>query len=134
MFHCIAPTGAPVNVTLKAKSSSSISIYWVRPSKSVLHGNLIRYEIEYKRVVCNEPDPVNVTDSAWKSINVTNTSLSEEIGNLVFWSCYEVRMRAVTVGSGTYSEIMKVRTKEHRELLFFHFYRIFDDSNAFLNC
>ena len=100
---------------MKAKNSSSISIDWVKPNKSVLHGNLVRYEIEYRRVVCNESDPVSVRDSSWKSVDVISTSLSEEIGNLVFWSCYEVRMRAVTVGNGTYSDGITVRTKEHGE-------------------
>ena len=120
-----APTGSPVNVTVKAINSSSISVGWSKPGKNVLHGNLIRYEIEYRRVVCNEADPVNVTDNSWKSINVTNTSLSEEIGNLVFWSCYEVRMRAVTVGDGPYSNVTGVRTMEHGELLLSRFYSIF---------
>ena len=71
--------------------------------------------------MCNESDPVNVTDKSWKSVNVASTSLSKEIGSLVFWSCYEVRMRAVTVGNGPYSNISGVRTKEHGELVFLHF-------------
>ena len=117
--HCflpIAPTAAPVGVAVTAINASRISVTWTKPSKSVLHGNLVRYEVEYRRVVCNEADPVSVADSSWKSINVTNTSLSEEIGNLQFWSCYEVRMRAVTVGNGPYSNVTDVRTKEHGEL------------------
>ena len=126
----IAPTGSPVSVTVKAINSSSVSVGWSKPRKNVLHGNLIRYEIEYRSVVCNETDPVNVEDKSWKSINVTNTSLSEEIGNLVFWSCYEVRIRAVTVGDGPYSNVTGVRTMEHGELLLSRFYSIF---NAFIS-
>ena len=87
----------------------------------MLHGNLIKYEIEYRRVECNESDPVSVADHSWKSVNVTNTALRAEIGSLVFWSCYEVRMRAVTVGIGPYSGVMRVRTNEHGELLAFGF-------------
>ena len=117
LSHCIvwfaAPTEAPVNVTLTAINASRISVNWTKPDKSVLHGNLVRYEIEYRRVVCIESDPVSVADGTWKRMNVTSTSLSEEIGNLVFWSCYEVRMRAVTVGNGPYSNITNVRTNEH---------------------
>ena len=129
MCYClyIAPTGSPVNVTVKAINSSSISVGWSKPGNDVLHGNLIRYEIEYRRVVCNETDPVNATDGSWKSINVTNTSLSEEIGNLVFWSCYQVRMRAVTVGDGPYSNVIGVRTMEHCELLLLRFYSTFNN-------
>ena len=125
--HCIvcftAPTETPVNVTLTAINASRISVSWIKPNKSVLHGNLIRYEIEYRRVVCNESYPVSVADGTWKSINVTSTSLRKEIGNLVFWSCYEVRMRSVTVGVGPYSNITSVRTMEHGKLLFLRFYR-----------
>ena len=119
--HCFvltAPTEAPVNVTVEALNASRISVDWVKPKKSVLHGNLVRYEVEYRRIQCSESDPVSVGDSSWKSVNVTNTSLRTEIGSLVFWSCYEVRVRAVTVGSGPYSEIIQVRTTEHGELLF----------------
>ena len=119
--HCIvcftAPTEAPVSVTLTAINASRISVSWIRPNKSVLHGNLIRYEIEYRRIMCSESYPVSVADNSWKSMNVTNTSLRKEIGNLVFWSCYEVRMRAVTVGNGPYSNVIGVRTLQHGELL-----------------
>ena len=126
MFVLAAPTEAPVNVTLTAINASRISVNWTKPDKSVLHGNLVRYEIEYRRVVCNESDPVSVADGTWKRMNVTSTSLSEEIGNLVFWSCYEVRMRAVTVGNGPYSNITSVRTMEHGKLLFLRFYSCSD--------
>ena len=88
----------------------------------MLHGNLVRYDVEYRRVVCSESDPVSVSDGSWKSIKVANTSVSMQIGSLVFWSCYEVRMRAVTVGDGPYSNITDMRTMEHGVLLFFEFY------------
>ena len=126
MFHSTAPTEAPVNVTVEAINASRIAVDWIKPNKSVLHGNLVRYEVEYRRVQCSESDPVSVGDSSWKSVNVTNTSLMAEIGSLVFWSCYEVRMRAVTVGNGPYSEIIQVRTKEHGELLFLRSFSIID--------
>ena len=114
----IAPTEAPTNVTVNAINASRISVDWTKPDISVLHGTLVRYELEYRRVQCNESDPVIVTDSSWKSINVTSTASGTEIGSLVFWSCYEVRMRAVTVGNGPYSDTIEVRTNEHGELLF----------------
>ena len=108
-------------------NASSILVSWTKPNKSVLHGNLVRYEIEYKRTECSESDPVSVTGETWKSVNVTSTSLSAEIGSLVFWSCYDVRMRAVTVGNGLNSEIVKVRTNEHGEffIVFLFFWIMF---------
>ena len=127
MFAFVAPTGPPVNVSVSAVNASRISVSWVKPSKSVLHGNLIRYDMEYRRVMCNESEPVSVVAGSWKTVQVANTSVSMEIGNLVFWSCYEVRMRAVTVSKGTYSDVIEVRTTEHGELLLFHFYRMLDD-------
>ena len=75
--------------------------------------------------MCNESDPVSVVVGSWKSVQVANTSVSTEIGNLIFWSCYEVRMRAITVGDGPYSNVTNVRTKEHGELLLLRFYNIF---------
>ena len=117
-----APTRSPVNVTVKAINSSKISVIWVEPSKGVLHGNLVRYEVECKRVECNESDRVSVTeDGSWKSVNVVSASLSVEISNLVFWSRYKVRMSAVTVGSGPFSDVIDVRGNEHGELLFLGF-------------
>ena len=111
----VAPTGPPVNITVVAVNSSSVSVGWIKPDKGVLHGKLVRYEVEHRRVHCNESDPVSVTDGSWQSVNVTNTSSHTEIGSLAFWSCYEVRMRAVTVGNGPYSDVLKVRTKEDGE-------------------
>ena len=88
----------------------------------MLHGVLRRYEIEYRRVDCNESDPVSVTNSSWKLVAVANTSLSRIIGDLVFWSCYEFKVRAVTVGNGPFSDIKQLRTKEDGELFFVHLY------------
>ena len=68
--------------------------------------------------MCNETDAVSVTDGSWKMVQVGNTSLSQVIAGLVFWSCYEFRVRAVTVGNGPYSDIQQVRTKENGLLLF----------------
>ena len=110
---------------MKAINSSSISVGWSKPEKNVLHGNLIRYEVEYRRVQCIESDPVSVGDGSWRSLNVTNTSSRTELSNLIFWSCYEVKMRAVTIGKGPYSVIRRVRTKEHGKLLLLRSYSLF---------
>ena len=118
LLFFVAPTGAPVNVTVKAINSSSVSVSWSKPDKSVLHGNLRRYEIEYKRVQCSKPDPVPVSGEDWQVLRVANTSISATIRLLVFWSCYDVRMRAVSSGNGPYSNITGVRTMEHGEFLF----------------
>ena len=118
MFHFAAPTAAPVDVRITVINSSSISVDWRKPNKSVLHGVLTQYEIEYRRVECNESDPVYVPSSTtWNLVIVSNTSSSKVIGGLVFWSCYELRLRAVTVGNGPYSTVQLVRTLEDGKLL-----------------
>ena len=116
-FVLLAPTEAPGSVNVTAINASTISVSWTKPNKSVLHGNLVRYDVEYRRVECNESDPVSVVDGLWKSVTVSDTLESTEIGSLVFWSCYEVRVRAVAVGNGPFSELIQVRTMEHGELL-----------------
>ena len=119
MFHFTAPSVAPVDVRVTAINSSSISVEWRKPNKSVLHGMLRQYEIEYRRIECNESDPVSVpSNTTWNLVIVSNTSSSKVIGGLVFWSCYELRMRAVTVSNGPFSDVQRVRTMENGKLLF----------------
>ena len=117
MFRLVAPTAAPVNVRVNAVSSSSISVVWSKPNKSVLHGILRGYEIKYRRIECSEPDPVSVPNNTrWILVKVEDTSSSKAIDGLVFWSCYELQMRAVTVGNGPLSAIQQIRTLEHGRL------------------
>ena len=123
MFVITAPTVAPVDVRVAAIDSSSISVNWRKPNKSVLHGVLRQYEIEYRRIECNESEPVSVPSNAtWTQVIVSNTSSSSKvISGLVFWSCYELRMRAVTVGDGPLSDIQQMRTLEHGKLFLIDF-------------
>ena len=117
-FLSKAPTAAPGNVRFIAVSSSSISVLWSRPDKSVLHGVLRRYIIEYRRIECNESDPVYVPGTPWSMVIVSNTSSSSEvIGGLAFWSCYQMRIRAQTVGYGPSSDVQQIRTAENCMLL-----------------
>ena len=120
MFGFKAPTVAPGDVRAVAINSSSISVDWRKPNKSVLHGMLRRYEIQYRRVECNESDPVSVpSNTTWNLVILSNTSSSKVIDGLVFWSCYELRMRAVTIGNGPFSDVQQVRTKEDGKVLFY---------------
>ena len=113
----IAPTVAPSIVSIEALNSSSVSISWSKPDKSVLHGILRRYDLEYRRVECNESDPVSVKNNSWNQSRVANTSSRLMISGLEFWSCYELKVRAVTIGEGPFSVVQQVRTLEHGELL-----------------
>ena len=113
----IAPTVAPSSVIVEVINSSSISISWSKPDKSVLHGILRRYDLEYRRVECNESYPVSVKNNSWNQSRVANTSSKLMISGLEFWSCYELKVRAVTIGGGPFSVVQQVRTLEHGELL-----------------
>ena len=118
IFCFKAPTAPPVDVRVAAINSSSISVDWRKPNKSTLHGMLRKYEIEYRRIECNEFDPVSVPSNAtWTQVIVSNASSSKVISGLVYWSCYELRMRAVTIGNGPYSDVQQVRTKENGKFL-----------------
>ena len=114
MICCIviAPTDRPGNFAVIAINSSSVSLSWTEPNKSVLHGILKRYAIQYKRVQCKESNPVIVPNQEWKQVNVTNTTVSLIISNLTFWSCYEFQIMAVTIRDGPFSSIESVRTDE----------------------
>ena len=129
----IAPTAAPGNFFVNATSSSSVSLNWTKPDKSVLHGNLQRYAIQYRRVECNESDPVPVSNQNWTSVNVTNTTLTSTITKLEFWSCYKFQIMAVTVGDGPFSSMIPERTKQHGMLtvIFMPFYFFFMDDLSF---
>ena len=111
-FIVIAPTDRPGNFAVIAINSSSVSLSWTEPNKSVLHGILKRYAIQYKRVQCKESNPVIVANQEWKQVNVTNTTVSLIISNLTFWSCYEFQIMAVTIRDGPFSSIESVRTDE----------------------
>ena len=109
----IAPTDRPGNFAVIAINSSSVSLSWTEPNKSVLHGILQRYAIQYTRVQCKESNPVIVANQEWNKVNVTNTTVSLIISNLRFWSCYDFKIMAVTIRDGPFSSNVSVRTKEH---------------------
>ena len=114
------PTVGPKEFAGNAVSSSSISVSWEKPNKAVLHGDLKGYVIEYRRVQCNESDAVAVKDEAWVKMNVTGSSdTSALIGNLTYWSCYGLKIAAVTVGVGSYSDEISIRTLENGWLTVF---------------
>ena len=117
MFIFVAPTAAPSIVSVAALNSSSILFSWSKPNKSVLHGILRRYDLEYRRILCNESDPVSVLVNSWVQKEIEYTYSSLVISGLVFWSCYELRVRAVTIGEGPFSDAQQMRTTEHGELL-----------------
>ena len=69
---------------------------------------------------CKESDAVAVKDEAWVKMNVTGSSdTSALIGNLTYWSCYDLKIAAVTVGVGNYSDEISIRTLENGWLKFF---------------
>ena len=126
------PTVGPKEFAGNAVSSSGISVSWEKPNKAVLHGDLKGYVIEYRRVQCNESDAVAVKDEAWVKLNVTSANdTSALIGDLTYWSCYSLKIAAVTVGVGNYSDEISIRTLENGWLKFFQSFSLFEKGIAF---
>ena len=124
----VAPTGAPLNVTVTDTSSTTLQVTWDPPSKAETHGLIRQYDIQYRQVECtvagknqtNGTDPTNETNSlSWSTVTINGSLTSVELANLTKWSCYEVQVRAVTINSGVWSEMKQGRTKEDGKKVYF---------------
>eukprot|EP00794_Sanderia_malayensis_P003700 gene3700-4220_t len=107
-----APTSAPRNFTVTNESATSLSLTWEAPIRTELHGFIRYYLIKYATVECGTGTEVNAT-IVWKNLTVGSTLKNVSIGNLTYWTCYSVRISAVTVGEGPFANVMSVRTSEH---------------------
>ena len=123
MYHLffVAPTGAPLNVTVTDTSSTTLQVTWDRPSEAEIHGLIRQYNIQYRQVECtvagksqtNGTNPTNGTNAlSWSTVTVNGSVTSVDLSNLTKWSCYEVQVRAVTIKIGVWSETKQHRTRE----------------------
>ena len=74
-----------------------------------MHGIIREYHIWYRKVQCNSTANSSL---GWVEETVSGSTLSLDITGLMKWSCYEVQVRAVTVGNGNWSETVQQRTSE----------------------
>ena len=100
-FYFTAPT-APLNVTARNVSSTSIMVTWQSPM--IPNGIVRSYRVEFTRT----------TDNVVDDVNTTNTSVV--IDMLEKFTMYQVQVFATTVAEGNGSDIVNVTTDEDSEL------------------
>ena len=104
IFNSLAPS-APLNVTARNDSSTSILVTWVPPMTP--NGMIRSYRVEFTRM----------NDSNVDDVTTDNIATSVIIGMLEKFTTYEVQVFATTVEEGDGSEIVTVTTDEDSELL-----------------
>ena len=117
MILFVAPTGAPRDVTLQPLSSSTLSVMWNAPDANVTHGIVRNYTIKYRQINCDENSLSPVGNSSWNTTATETNETKWNLTNLNYWSCYEVRVAAVTVDIGLFSERRTMRTLENGKYL-----------------
>ena len=98
----LAPS-APINVTARNVSSTSILIMWEPPMTR--NGIIVSYRVEFTRIIDNVVD------------NAITTNTSVTIGMLEKFTAYQVQVFAMTVAEGDGSDIVAITTDEDSELL-----------------
>ena len=98
----LAPS-APINVTARNVSSTSILIMWEPPMTR--NGIIVSYRVEFTRITDNFVD------------NAITTYTSVTIGMLEKFTTYQVQVFAMTVAEGDGSDIVAITTDEDSELL-----------------
>ena len=100
---CFIAPSAPLNVTARNISSTSIMVTWQSPM--ILNGIIRSYRVEFTRT----------TDNAVDDITTTNTSVV--IVMLEKFATYQIQVFATTVAEGDGSDIVTVTTDEDSELV-----------------
>ena len=102
MFYCTAPSDAPLNVTGVFNDSTSLTIFWNPPSIPDQNGNIVAYNIIYQRTGGDG------SDSMMEMASTSDQSVI--ISGLRPFTNYSVRVAALTVAIGPFSEQVVVRT------------------------
>ena len=90
---------------------------WKAPLANVTHGIVRNYTIQYRRVNCDENNLVPTGNSSWNTTETGTNGTEWTLTNLNYWSCYEVKVAAVTVDVGMFSETRTMRTLENGKYL-----------------
>ena len=115
-------------MTVTDTSSTTLQVTWNPPSKAETHGLIRQYDIQYRQVDCtaagknqtNGTNPTNGTnDMPWSTVTVNGSLTSVDLNNLTKFSCYEVRVRAVTIESGIWGETKQQKTREDGKKVYF---------------
>ena len=121
-FSALAPTAEPQSFEVTKSSlqlkqslvSSSLQLKWEPPQEKLTHGIIRYYVIKFRVVDCS----TGSSDAVWNITTVKSEFRNTTIGGLLFWTCYDVEIAAVTVGTGPFASKKKVRTSENGKLYF----------------
>ena len=125
-----APSAAPVITAARNVGSQEILIVWQPPPPGTENGIFQKYEIYIKKETPQEPTTIPTTDGLpvtepleptpepefekLQSGSLVNVGLvlNYTVRNLDKWANYEIRVRAVTIAPGPFSDKVIVRTDE----------------------
>ncbi len=112
-FFALAPTAKPQSFKVTNTSSSSLHLKWEPPQEKLTHGNIRYYVIKFRMVDCS----TGSSDATiWNITTVKSELRNATIGGLLFWTCYDLQIAAVTVGQGPFASKNKVRTSENGKI------------------
>ena len=109
VLFSLAPSGPPLNVTIRTVNSTTIQVTWAPPAPENQNGIITLYNI-------------NVTVSPTKggfTLNTSTTSLN--VTGLHPHYTYTFAVTAVTITPGPYSEPQAITTPEDCKFLFLTF-------------
>ncbi len=108
----VAPTASPGNFKVVNGSSSSLRLSWDEPPSGETHGSIRHYVVYYRVVNCST-GLVEDNSIGWNITTVGESKRSVNINGLSYWTCYDVKIAAYTVGEGPFANVKKVRTSEN---------------------
>lgn len=114
-----APSGAPRELRITAKSATELNITWEAPSKDLWNGNLLGYNVSYHEISDQSVSPLNSSSSSFLKYNTKTVDIGADfggqsvIGGLDMYTLYSVVVQAFNSrGSGPFSDPCTGRTDE----------------------
>ena len=103
------PLGSPQNLSAVPVDSTTLLITWMPPLASLQNGIIRNYKLS-----------VTETETTTTTLFTLNDVLSHTVRDLHPFYNYEVRMAAVTVGDGPFSDLVGVQLPESCTLTAIH--------------
>ncbi|XP_068670555.1 receptor-type tyrosine-protein phosphatase F-like [Montipora foliosa] len=114
-----APSGSPEITVVYSISSTEIFVAWKPPPPVTLNGKLRAYQVQITEEmtpptsVPTEGPAIEVIQQGGEPVPLgVGLNLSYQIGQLKKWTSYKVKVRALTVAPGPFSEEVTVHTDE----------------------
>jgi hypothetical protein len=113
-----APSSPPTNITVEARSSTEIYVFWKAPEKDSWNGNLLGYHVGYQQItnsVINNHEITPTSGYNFKTVEIQSQSFGGELvlNGLNKYSAYKIYIQAYTSqGSGPSSREVIISTLE----------------------